>query len=96
MSGEAPHWGRAQLGQKGSLILCGKRTWQRSVAAGQRRPAYGVLTRALPTQPERVSTTADNGWVLERGVWRADPGRALLLTVRRHHEGMGGREGGAL
>ena len=51
-----------------------------------------VLTPALPTQPERVATAADKGWVLECGVWRADPGRGLWLAVRRHPEGTGGRE----
>ena len=56
------------------------------------RPVHGILTPALPTQPERVSTTADKGWVLECGVWRADPGRGLQLAVRKHPEGMGVRE----
>ena len=51
-----------------------------------------MLTPALPTQPERVATAADKGWVLECGVWRADPGRGLWLAVRRHPEGTGGRE----
>ena len=30
-------------------------------------------------------------WVLERGVWRADPGRGLLLAARRQPEGTGVR-----
>ena len=60
------------------------------------RPVHSVLTPALPTQPERVSTAADKGWVLECGVWRADPGRGLKLAVRKCPERMGRREGGAL
>ena len=38
-----------------------------------------------------VSISVDGGWVLKRGVWGADPGRALLLAVRRQPEGMGVR-----
>ena len=56
------------------------------------RTVRRVLNPALPTQPERVSTAADKGWVLECGVWRADPGRGLLCAVRRHPEGTGVRE----
>ena len=39
----------------------------------------------------RVSVTVDRGWVLERGVWRADPGRGLLFAWKRQPEGMGVR-----
>ena len=56
------------------------------------RPVHRVLTPALPTQPERVPTAADKGWVLECEVWRADPGRGLLWAVRKHPEGMGRKE----
>ena len=40
----------------------------------------------------RVSTSAHGGWVLERGDWRANPGRGLLLDARRQHEGTGVRK----
>ena len=50
------------------------------------RPVCRVLIPDLSTQPERVSSDADKGWVLERGVQRADPGRGLQLAVRRHPE----------
>ena len=66
----------------------GNSLWQQDTV----RPVQRLLTPALPTQPERVSTTADKGWVLECGVWRADPGRGLQLAVRKHPEGMGVRE----
>ena len=56
------------------------------------RPVHRLLTPALPMQPERESTAAHKGWVLERGAWRADPGRGLRWAVRRHPEGTGGRE----
>ena len=60
------------------------------------RPAHRVLTPALPTQPERVSTTADKGWVLECGVWRADQGSGLLWVLCEEPSCRKGREGGAL
>ena len=41
----------------------------------------------MPMQPERVSTAAYKGWVLECGLWRADPGRGLRWAMRRHPEG---------
>ena len=93
-SGEAPHWGWCELswyrGEPHSL-------WEENMAASvwqqdRVRPLHRVLTPALPTQPERVSTTADKGWVLEGGVCRADRGRGLRLAVRRHPEGTGVRE----
>ena len=56
------------------------------------RPVHRVLIPTLPTQPDRVSTAVDKGWVLKCGVWRADPGRGLLWAVRRHPEGTGVRE----
>ena len=56
------------------------------------RPVHSVLTPALPTQPERVSTAADKGWVPECGVWKADSGRGLLWAVRGHPAGKAGRE----
>ena len=56
------------------------------------RPVHSVLTPALPTQPERVSTAADKGWVPECGVWKADAGRGLLWAVRGHPAGKAGRE----
>ena len=44
-----------------------------------------------PARPSlrHVSAGADGGWVLEPGVWRADPGRGLLLAAKREPEGMG-------
>ena len=39
-------------------------------------------------QPERCVASVYGGCVLKCGVWRADPGRRLLLTVRRQPEGM--------
>ena len=80
-------------GTEGSLILL----WEEKAAPvrGRQdrvRPLQMVLTTALLPKPERVSTIAHKGWVLERGDWRADPGRGLWLAVRRHPEGTGGRE----
>ena len=72
--------------------------WEENTATSVKdrvRPVHRVLTPALPTQPERVSSSADKDWVLERGVWRADPGKGLWLAMRRHHEG-NGREREAL
>ena len=54
------------------------------------RPVHRVLTPAVPTQPERVSTAAEKGWVLKCGIWRADPGRGLLWAMRRHPAGNAG------
>ena len=34
---------------------------------------------------------AEGGWVLESGVWSADPGRGQLLAVKRQPEGTGVR-----
>ena len=102
--GESPHPGKlftgggAQLRQKRSLILCGKRTQQQSVAAGQCETCTQATDPcpALPTQSERVSTTADKGWVLECGVWRADQGSGLLWVLCEEPSCRKGREGGAL
>ena len=61
-----------QFGQKESLILCGREHGKPHVAAGEReRPAYGVLTAALPTQPERHAHHCRQGlgvemWASER------------------------------
>ena len=41
-----------QFGQE-SIILCGKRTRQPVCGSRTVRPTHGVLTPALPTQPER-------------------------------------------
>ena len=91
-----PHWG-SPVWTEGEPLSLWQRTWQPACGSRTVRAADGVLSPALPTQPERVSTsrvstTADKGWVLERGLWRADPGRGLRLATRRHPEGMGGRE----
>ena len=47
-----------------------------------------------PAHPslKHVSASADGGWVLEPGVWRANLGRGLLLAARRRPEGMGVRK----
>ena len=46
-----------------------------------------------PVHPSlrQVSAIADRGWVLECGVWRADPGRELLLAAQTQPEGTGVR-----
>ena len=69
--------------------------WEENAATSVQdrvRPVHRLLTPALPMQPERVSTAAYKGWVLECGLWRADPGRGLRWAMRRHPEGTGGRE----
>ena len=38
-----------------------------------------------------LSASVHGGWGLEHGVWRADPGKGLLLAARRQPEGMGVR-----
>lgn len=89
-SREAPHWG-SPVGTEGETHSL----WEENTATSVQdrvRPVHRLLSPALPTQPERVSTAAHKGWVLECGVWRADPGRGLRLAVRRHPEGTGGRE----
>ena len=85
----SPSLGGAQLGQKGTSFSVGREDGNQR--AGQSENCTQVLTPALPTQPEKVSSTADKGWVLECGIWRADPARGQRLAMRRHPEGTGGR-----
>ena len=46
-----------------------------------------------PAHPSlsRVSPGVEGCWVLESGVWRVDPGRGHLLSVKRQPEGTGAR-----
>ena len=90
ISRETPPWGELSWDRRGASFSLGREDGNQR--AGQSENCTQVLTPALPTQPEKVSSTADKGWVLEPGVWRADPGRGLWLAVRRHPEGTGGRE----
>ena len=92
----APHWG-SPVWTEGEPHSLWKRTWPPACGSRTVRAANWVLSPALPTQSERLSTskvsfTADKGWVLEHGLWRAGPGRGLRLATRRHPEGTGGRE----
>ena len=90
-SGEGPHWG-SPVGTEGDPHPL----WEENTAAVRGSRTEETCTRvpppALPTQPERVSTVADQCWGLESGVWRADPGRALLWALRRRPVGMAGTE----
>ena len=87
-----PSLGEPSRDRRGALFSVG---WEHVNSLWQQergRCVHRVLTRALPTQFERVSTTADKGWVLKCGVWRADQGRGLLWVVRRHPTGKSGSE----
>ena len=55
------------------------------------RPTQMVHATAMGTQPEAGVHWCTWVWVLECGVWRADPGRGQLLAVRRQPEGTGVR-----
>ena len=81
--------GGAQFGQKESLILCAKKTWQ--AACGSRTEwdlHTGCWPQPCPPSLRGMSTNADKGWVLKCGVCRADQGKGLLLAMRKHPEGM--------
>ena len=68
--------------------------WRRA-----QQPVCGKQDRVRPTQwstpqpctpqPEMRVCQCVWGWVLEHGVWRADPARKMLLVVRKQPEGMG-------
>ena len=88
--GKAPHQRGDQLGQKGSLGGSEESPATSLWLSGQREtytdgPCHSPACPSL----RRVSTGAHGGWGLERGVWRADLGRGLLLAVRRQPEGIG-------
>ena len=88
------YWGWCKLSwdRKGASFSVGREHGNSLWQQDRVRPVHRVLIPTLPTQPERVSTAADQGWVLKCRVWRADPGRGLLWAVRRHPERLGVRE----
>ena len=88
------YWGWCKLSwdRKGASFSVGREHGNSLWQQDRVRPVHRVLIPTLPTQPERVSTAADKGWVLKCRVWRADPGRGLLRAVRRHPERLGVRE----
>ena len=90
--GKPSHWWRDQLGQKGSFRGSEESPATGLWQAGQSETCTGGLCH-IPACPRlrQVSAGVHGGWVLEHGVWRAEPGRGLLLAVRRQPEGMGVR-----
>ena len=85
------YWGWCELSwdRRGASFSVGGEQGNSLWQQDRVRPVHRVLIPTLPTQPERVSTAADKGWVLKCGVWRADPGRGLLWAVSRQPEGPG-------
>ena len=90
--GKPPHQWGDQLGHKGNF-RGSKESTATSLWQASQSETYTDGPRHSPARPSlrHVSATAGGGWVLERGVWRADPGRGLLLAARRQPEGMGVR-----
>ena len=67
---------------------------KRPVCGRQDRVRTTQIVHATALHPRlgHVSAGAHEGWELERGDWRANPGLRLLLAVRRQPEGIGGEE----
>ena len=87
-----PSLGEPSWDRKGASSSVGREYGNSLWQQDRVRPVHRVLTPAVPTQPERVSTAAEKGWVLKCGIWRADPGRGLLWAMRRHPAGNAGSE----
>ena len=81
----------------GSSLTCREVTWDRRGASGApgreqqllpgrqgtARPAQKVCTATLSTPAWERCPPGCKDWVLEQGVWGADQGKGLLLTLRR-------------
>ena len=82
---EPPHQQEDQLGRRISGAVRGE--WNSWSVAG--RTSLYALARDMCLQ---VHTGTGRDWVLEHGDWRANPGRGLLLDVRKQPEGTGMRK----
>ena len=94
--GRLPHLGKPlhqqgdQLGQKGSFRGSQRRAQQPVSGRQDRvRPTQMVHAQPCMLQPETCDQCCRWGWEQEFGVWRANPGRGLLLAARRQPVGMG-------
>ena len=81
-----------QLGQRGSFRVSEESPATSLCQAGQSETyTDGLCHGTVHPSLRWVSARAHWGWVLELGVQAVNPGRGLLLAVRRRPEGTGGR-----
>ena len=85
---KTPSWRRNQLGQKKNFVGSKEKAADGLWKAGQSKDCtYDLYHNSAHSSLNHESPATKGSWVLERGVWSADPGRGQLLAVKRQPEG---------